>query len=56
MHSDATQDSMSGSEFVPVDLASMTNANTGHSPGDPATSMYHVTMEDGDDHDAGTCI
>ncbi|KAJ8735586.1 hypothetical protein PYW07_007206 [Mythimna separata] len=49
MPNECTQDSMTGSEFVNVDLPNMTNANTGHSPGDPTTSMYHVTMEDGDD-------
>ncbi|KAJ8736316.1 hypothetical protein PYW08_006972 [Mythimna loreyi] len=49
MPNESTQDSMSGSEFVNVDLPNMTNANTGHSPGDPTTSVYHVTMEDGDD-------
>nr|BAG07219.1 heat shock transcription factor [Mamestra brassicae] len=52
MHNEGTQDSMPGSEFVNVDLPNMTNANMSHSPGDPTTSMYHVTMEDGDDPEA----
>lgn len=36
-------------DFITVEIPSVTNVATSHSPTDPTTSIYHVTMEDGDD-------
>lgn len=51
IQSEGTPDALPG--FVTVEIPSMTNANPSHSPGDPSASMYHVTMEDGDDPETG---
>ncbi|XP_047026406.1 heat shock factor protein isoform X2 [Helicoverpa zea] len=53
MHNENTQDSMPGNDFITVDIPNMTNATTSHSPNDPSASIYHVTMEDGDDAETG---
>ncbi|CAH0695230.1 unnamed protein product [Spodoptera exigua] len=53
LHNDGTQDSINESDFITVDMPNMSNAMNSHSPTDPSTSIYHVTMEDGDDADAG---
>lgn len=54
LHNDGTQESLNESDFITVDMPNMSNAMNSHSPTDPSTSIYHVTMEDGDDADAGT--
>ncbi|CAH1639739.1 unnamed protein product [Spodoptera littoralis] len=53
LHNDGTQDSLNESDFISVDMPNMSNTMNTHSPTDPSTSIYHVTMEDGDDADAG---
>ncbi|XP_022822205.1 heat shock factor protein isoform X7 [Spodoptera litura] len=53
LHNDGTQDSLNESDFISVDMPNMSNTMNTHSPTDPSTSIYHVTMEDGDDTDAG---
>nr|QGA73371.1 heat shock factor protein [Spodoptera frugiperda] len=53
LHNDGTQESLNESDFITVDMPNMSNAMNSHSPTDPSTSIYHVTMEDGDDADAG---
>uniref|UniRef100_A0A2A4JYD3 HSF-type DNA-binding domain-containing protein n=1 Tax=Heliothis virescens TaxID=7102 RepID=A0A2A4JYD3_HELVI len=53
MHNENTQDSMPGTDFITVEIPNITNATTSHSPNDPSASIYHVTMEDGDDAETG---
>ncbi|XP_053620354.1 heat shock factor protein isoform X7 [Plodia interpunctella] len=50
LHNDATQESLDPEEYVSIDVPVLDpNVASEHSPIDPATMQYHVTLEDGDD-------
>ncbi|XP_026732066.1 heat shock factor protein isoform X2 [Trichoplusia ni] len=53
LHNENNQEPISAADYITVDMPNMTNPTTSRSPADPASSMYHVTMEDGEDNETG---
>lgn len=53
LHNENNQEPISAADYITVDMPNMTTPTTSRSPADPASSMYHVTMEDGEDNETG---
>ncbi|XP_075973119.1 uncharacterized protein LOC142974570 isoform X3 [Anticarsia gemmatalis] len=51
LHNEGTQDAIPND--IVIEIPPVNTASTIHSPCEPSTSTYHVTMEDGDDAEIG---
>lgn len=53
LHNEASQDPIDPANFVNIKMPVNPGATSSHSPIDPTTVQYQVSMEDGDDVETG---